>query len=434
MKKVSKKILALVLSLIIAISIVPLSGLNIAADAATGDDVVAYARLYLGYPYVSGARGPSAFDCSGFVYYIFSHFGIYIPNSTSEIWNNMSKYGTVIGNGTTANAQAGDLIVWYNHVSIYTSNGGCIEALNPRTGVTEYLPVNSHTNGMNYYVLRVSGLENAKVEPQAPVISVNKTKASTGELITVTWDDVFGAESYRVNVKSGILTFVNSETEDCFKTFALPASGDYTVTVYAKNSFGEAESNQVALTITSSIFTHTHKYSSKVTTAATCESAGVKTFTCSCGDSYTEPIPATGHSYGEWINTKLPTANAEGTKQRTCKNCQKTETQSVPKLAADAVVLDKLSISLKAGETAQLTANKSVSWYSSDTKVATVDSNGKVTAVGAGKATITAVSGNSTATCSVTVTASFSFSLDWVKDVFDVIMQGLSFILGLFGI
>ena len=41
-----------------------------------------------------------------------------------------------------------------------------------------------------------------------------------------------------------------------------------------------------------------HSYTSKVTTAATCEKAGVKTFTCSkCGDSYTETIAALGHSY-----------------------------------------------------------------------------------------------------------------------------------------
>ena len=41
-----------------------------------------------------------------------------------------------------------------------------------------------------------------------------------------------------------------------------------------------------------------HSYSSKVTTAATCTSAGVRTYTCSaCSDKYTESISATGHSY-----------------------------------------------------------------------------------------------------------------------------------------
>ena len=44
-----------------------------------------------------------------------------------------------------------------------------------------------------------------------------------------------------------------------------------------------------------------------------------------------------------------------------------------------------------------------VTWSSSDNTVATVDANGKVTAIGAGKATITAKAGNQTATCEVTV-------------------------------
>ena len=73
---------------------------------------------------------------------------------------------------------------------------------------------------------------------------------------------------------------------------------------------------------------------------------------------------------------------------------------------------DTLTLTKK-GETAQLTAevtpsyadNKRVTWQSSDEKVATVDENGKVTAVGNGTATITAtsVSGSYTAAVSVTV-------------------------------
>ena len=49
---------------------------------------------------------------------------------------------------------------------------------------------------------------------------------------------------------------------------------------------------------------HTHSYTSKVTKAATCTAAGTKTYTCSCGDSYTETIKATGHKFGkEWHTT-----------------------------------------------------------------------------------------------------------------------------------
>lgn len=80
------------------------------------------------------------------------------------------------------------------------------------------------------------------------------------------------------------------------------------------------------------------------------------------------------------------------------------------------VSIDRQNAALKVGETTDLkasvtpsntTQSKSLNWTSSDTKVATVDSNGKVTAVSAGTAVITAVSAaNSSfsASCQVTVT------------------------------
>ena len=51
---------------------------------------------------------------------------------------------------------------------------------------------------------------------------------------------------------------------------------------------------------------HTHKYTSKVTKAATCAAEGVKTFTCSCGDTYTEKVATTAHKWGEWKQTTAP--------------------------------------------------------------------------------------------------------------------------------
>ena len=42
---------------------------------------------------------------------------------------------------------------------------------------------------------------------------------------------------------------------------------------------------------------HEHSYEAVVTTAATCTEDGVMTYTCSCSDSYTEVIPATGHAW-----------------------------------------------------------------------------------------------------------------------------------------
>ena len=81
---------------------------------------------------------------------------------------------------------------------------------------------------------------------------------------------------------------------------------------------------------------HTHSYSSKVTTAATCTAKGVKTYTCSCGNSYTEDIKATGHKWGEWKQTTAPSYTAKGEETRTCGNCSATEKRDVAQLSLES--------------------------------------------------------------------------------------------------
>ena len=66
---------------------------------------------------------------------------------------------------------------------------------------------------------------------------------------------------------------------------------------------------------------HTHNYSSKVTKQATCTEKGIKTFTCSCGNSYTEDIVKTEHTASDWIVTKEATCSASGTKVKNCITC-----------------------------------------------------------------------------------------------------------------
>ena len=77
---------------------------------------------------------------------------------------------------------------------------------------------------------------------------------------------------------------------------------------------------------------HTHSYTSKITKSATCKESGVKTYSCECGDSYTESIPKlTTHTFGNWTITKEATCAAEGIQTRTCSVCGKTETKSISK-------------------------------------------------------------------------------------------------------
>ena len=79
---------------------------------------------------------------------------------------------------------------------------------------------------------------------------------------------------------------------------------------------------------------HKHSYASAVTKAATCTTDGTKTFTCSCGDSYTEKIAATGsHTWGEWETIKEPTGTTNGTSQRKCNTCSATENKDIDKIS-----------------------------------------------------------------------------------------------------
>jgi len=86
-----------------------------------------------------------------------------------------------------------------------------------------------------------------------------------------------------------------------------------------------------------------------------------------------------------------------------------------------SITLDKTSLELTGGATYTLTAtvnpsdatDKTVTWSTSDAAVATVDQNGKVSAINNGNATITASAGGMQATCSVTVSVAVeSIALD----------------------
>ena len=75
---------------------------------------------------------------------------------------------------------------------------------------------------------------------------------------------------------------------------------------------------------------HTHSYTSTVTKEATCGEDGIRTYTCSCGDSYTEAIPATGnHAYTSKV-TKEPDVGVTGIKTYTCSVCGHTYTEEIP--------------------------------------------------------------------------------------------------------
>ena len=102
-------------------------------NEVTGEDVVAYAKTFLGKKYVYGGNGPDEFDCSGFTKYIFNHFGYTLYRTSGD----QRKNGVAV---SKSELQAGDLLCFEGHVGIYVGkneNGEriFIHAENPQTGV-----------------------------------------------------------------------------------------------------------------------------------------------------------------------------------------------------------------------------------------------------------------------------------------------------------
>ena len=90
---------------------------------------------------------------------------------------------------------------------------------------------------------------------------------------------------------------------------------------------------------------HEHSYTKTVLSNATCTTAGTVKYTCSCGDSYTETIPATGHKSSGWITDKAASIGVKGSKHKECTVCKKVlETAEIPALSR--ISISKASVTL----------------------------------------------------------------------------------------
>lgn len=124
----------------------------------SGDQVIAYARKFLGTPYKLGASGPSRFDCSGFTTYVYKHFGYTLtPFTGAQFKEGRPVHGY-------ADLQKGDLVFFgkrgsvrdIGHVGIVVSvdyNRGSFRFIHASTsgGVVE------SESTQAYYMMRYIG-------------------------------------------------------------------------------------------------------------------------------------------------------------------------------------------------------------------------------------------------------------------------------------
>jgi cell wall-associated NlpC family hydrolase len=101
------------------------------ASSSKAATAIAFARAQLGKPYVYGAEGPNAYDCSGLVQAAWKAAGVSLPRVTNDQYAAGRKV-------STSNLQPGDLVFYYSgisHVGMYIGNGQIIHAPNPSTVV-----------------------------------------------------------------------------------------------------------------------------------------------------------------------------------------------------------------------------------------------------------------------------------------------------------
>ena len=123
---------------------------SVSYSSSLGQQIVDYAKQYLGVPYVYGGNGPNSFDCSGFTTYVYRHFGYTLNRTASgQLSNGVSV--------SKSELQPGDLVFFkdggskpVSHVGIYIGGGQFIHA----STSTYEVRINDLTSGYynNVYV------------------------------------------------------------------------------------------------------------------------------------------------------------------------------------------------------------------------------------------------------------------------------------------
>lgn len=123
------------------------------ADINKTQEIVSYAKKYIGVRYVSGGSTPKGFDCSGFIRYVYSNFGVNLTHSASAQY----RTGTAV---SKSNLQVGDLLFFdtnggrnsISHSALYIGNG---KFINAESGSTRRVTISSLSE--SYWAKRYMG-------------------------------------------------------------------------------------------------------------------------------------------------------------------------------------------------------------------------------------------------------------------------------------
>lgn len=114
-------------------------GTNIVASAQKNDtvnqyveDIIQFAKKYLGTPYHYAGTTPSGFDCSGFIYYVMGNFGLTLSRSSPG----MAEFGKTV---KLAEIQPGDLMFFKGRNVNSTSVGHVAMVIEVNDGMIKFI-------------------------------------------------------------------------------------------------------------------------------------------------------------------------------------------------------------------------------------------------------------------------------------------------------
>ena len=170
MNKITTKLSAIVLVIIVAFSVLSVTA-SAGSDSVSGSEIASYARSLAGRSYARGGKGPNSFDCSGFVYYVYKHFGISMPSSSSAYFNSPGSCGKVV---SASEARPGDIVSWNGHVALYLGNNAIVHAATPAKGVCVMNDLrrfvkNGVRNPKHYFIRVVGGTSSSESVSSEPV-------------------------------------------------------------------------------------------------------------------------------------------------------------------------------------------------------------------------------------------------------------------------
>ncbi len=312
---------------------------------------------------------------------------VYPANATDKTvtWStNRSSVATVDENGVVTARGVGSAVI--------TASAGGVNQTCTVTVGTPVVNVTGVTLNKTTTTLTVGGTETLTATV-APADATDKS---------VTWST---SKASVATVSNGKITAVSAGTATITVT---TTDGSKTATCTVTVEEAVVSVTGVTLNKTSTTLT----VGDTETLTATVAPAGAtdKSVSWSTSKASVATVDANGKITAVGAGTATITVTTtDGSKTATC-----TVTVEEAVVNVTGVTLNKTSTTLTVGGTETLTAtvapagatDKSVTWKSSKTGVATVDANGKITAVAAGTATITVTTtdGSKTATCTVTVT------------------------------